>query len=120
MSEVIGAEGEEVCNLSDIIGDQGRARYLNHGPYEIVHADALFRKYFFGGPVNDLLLMFHLFRTTDQRDHHFWEDFNALLGHGHGGLKDGARLHFRDLRIGDAEAAPAMSQHGIEFMQLFY
>ena len=38
--------------------------------------------------------------------------------HFRGGFKNCARLHFGNLRINNAEAATAMTQHRIEFMQL--
>ena len=41
-----------------------------------------------------------------------------FFAHVGGGFEDGARLHLGDLRIGDAEAAAAMAEHRVEFVQL--
>ncbi len=49
----------------------------------------------------------------------FGDYLDALLRHLDGGFEDRARLHFGDLGIGDAQTASAMTQHGIEFVQLF-
>ena len=54
----------------------------------------------------------------DQRHHDFRRD--RLAGRAAGfdrGLENRARLHFRDFRIGDGEAAAAKAEHRIEFMQ---
>ena len=44
--------------------------------------------------------------------------FMPFAATSHGGLEDGARLHRGDLGIGDAEAAAAVPEHGVELVQL--
>jgi len=43
---------------------------------------------------------------------------NAFFVHGDDGFKNGARLHLGNLGVGDTQAASAMAEHRIEFMQL--
>src|SRR5229473_4595513 len=43
---------------------------------------------------------------------------HAFLLRINGRLKNGARLHLRDLWVGDAEPASTMAEHGVELVQL--
>ncbi len=71
-----------------------------------------FVEHFFRDAFDDLLLHAPVpSLEANQRDHHFRNHLDALLGHLHGGFEDGARLHFRDLGMDDAQAAAAEAQH---------
>ena len=85
---------------------------------QVLHA-GLF-EYFRGDPHHDLLLVLQFLDAADQRNHDLRNHLDTLLGYPDGGFEDGARLHLRDLRIGDAQAAAAMAQHGVELMQFFH
>ena len=77
-------------------------------------------EHFVGDVDHDLLLILEFLDAADQRNHDFRNNFHALLGHLHGGFEDGARLHFGDFGIDDAQTAAAEAQHGVELMQLFH
>src|SRR5665647_2539862 len=63
-------------------------------------------------------LVLELLLDADQRDHDLGVDVHALLLDDAGGLEDGARLHGRDLGIGDAQAAAAVAEHGVRFFEV--
>ena len=56
---------------------------------------------------------------TDEGNHHFRPDLDALLRDQDRGLEDRARLHPGDLGISDPEPASAMTEHRVELMQRF-
>jgi hypothetical protein len=53
--------------------------------FSFLHAGL--REDFFGHADHDLLLVFQLFDAADQRNHHFRNHLDALLGHLHGGFE---------------------------------
>ena len=79
-----------------------------------------FFEHFFGHSANNARLVRHFFQRGGQGNHDFDVRLAAFLGHGYCGLEDSARLHFSDLRIGNAQPATTMSQHGIELVQVFH
>ena len=66
---------------------------------------------------HDRLLTPQLLDVADERNHDLGTDLDALLRDLKGRLEDRARLHARDLRVGDAEAAAAMTEHRVELVQ---
>ena len=54
---------------------------------------------------------------TDEGNHDFGQDFDALLGDRGGGFEDRPGLHLGDIGMQNAEAAAAASEHGILFVQ---
>jgi hypothetical protein len=113
-----GAEAEELGFARYLVGQQRRARDLDHRSDEVfLLLQTGLLQNLVGHFLHDGLLVLEFLHATDQRNHHFGNDLLALLGHLHHGLEDGARLHLRDLGIGDAQAAAAMPQHGVHLMQ---
>src|ERR1035441_1341783 len=93
------------------------ARDFDHGADHVLQVlQAGLAEHFLGNGDHDLLLILEFLDAADQRDHDFGDHLHALLGHLHDGFEDGARLHFGDLGIGDAETAAAMAQHGVELV----
>src|ERR1017187_4101395 len=92
----------------------------DHGSHQVLDLVLLLGKYLFRDPAHDGSLVGHLVQSAGQWNHDLRFHLHALLGDLDGRLEDGARLHFRDLGIGDAKAAAAMAEHGIDFMQLLH
>src|ERR1035437_8544683 len=81
---------------------------------EVLHAGLA--EDFFGHGDHGLLLILEFLGAAAQRDHAFGDHLDALLEDLHDRFEDGARLHFGDLGIDDAETAAAVAQHGVEFV----
>ena len=116
LRQVVGAEGEEVGDLGDFVGDDAGARQFDHGADDVFDFHAGFGEHF-GGDFLDLGAGdFQFLAGADQRDHDFGHRGVAgFLGDGDRAFKDGAGLHFVDFRVGNAEAAAAMAEHGVGF-----
>ena len=69
--------------------------------------------------MNESDLEFELLRETDQRNHNFRPNLDSGSLNLGCGFKDGPRLHFRNFRVNNAQAATAVAEHRIEFMQFF-
>src|SRR5450830_43169 len=108
LREVVGAEAEELRHFGDLVGGERRARDLDHRADHVVRGHA----------AHDRRLVLEFLLDADQRDHDLGVDVHALLLDDAGGLEDGARLHSRDLGIGDAQAAPAVAEHGVRLFLL--
>ena len=118
LGEIVGAEGEELRFLRDLIGHQCGPGQFDHGADHVFHGPLFLREHFFRNAVHDLGLVRHLFERGGQRDHDFREHLDALFRHDDSRFENGARLHLGNLRIGDAETAAAVSEHGVELVQL--
>ena len=53
-----------------------------------------------------------------ERNHDLGLHLHAFFRDLDGRFEDGARLHFGDLGIGDAETAAAQAEHRVDFVQL--
>ena len=120
LREIVGAEGKELRFFRDLIRDQAGARQLDHRADEVINVSSLFFENFFGHAANDRCLVRHFFQRRDERNHDFGIDLYAIFGDGDGRFKNGARLHLGNFRISDSEPASAMSEHGIELVQLLH
>ena len=67
--------------------------------------------------VDDFHLEIELLFEADERDHDLRLHFDLLLRHVSGGFEDGAGLHSGDFRVGDAETAATVAEHGVKLMQ---
>src|ERR1035437_4707464 len=120
LGQVVGAEAEELGFLGDVAGGERGARNFDHGADHVLefrHAGLAER--FLGNRDHDLLLILEFLDAADQRDHDFGDHLHALLEDLYDRFEDGARLHFGDLGIGDAETAAAVAQHGVELVEFF-
>src|SRR5207247_907275 len=117
LREVVGAEGEELGGLRDLVGEQRRPRHLDHGPDEILHRDPHLRD----DAVGDLLRLrvgeLHLADGAGQRDHDLGLDRHARGRRRARRLHDRPHLHPVDLGIGDPEPAAAVPQHRVGLAQ---
>ena len=120
LGEIVGAKREEFRHPGDVFGDQRGARQLDHGAHQIIHAFAFLCEHLFGHALHNSFLVGHFLGPAYQRNHHLRMNLYALVRHRDRRLKNRASLHFRDFRIGDAQPAPAMPQHGIKFVQLLH
>ena len=117
LGEVVGSEAEELGLLGDLVGDQSGAGKLDHGADEVFDAVLLFGEDFLGDAADDVGLILHLLEGGGERNHDLRNDGDALLLELERGLDDGARLHLGDLRVGDAETAATVAEHGVLLMQ---
>ncbi len=120
LGEVVGAEAEELGVLRDLVGDERGAGHFDHRADEVVELGLLLLDHLGGHAVDDLHLEFEFLGEPNQRDHDLGTDFDAFLLHLGGGLEDGASLHLGDFRIGDAEAAATVAEHGVELVQVVH
>src|SRR5665647_2110090 len=118
LREVVGAEAEELRHFGDLVGGERRARDLDHRADQVVDGHALLGEDLRGHAAHDRRLVLELLLDADQRDHDLRVDVHALLLDDAGGLEDGARLHGRDLGIGDAQAAAAVAEHRVRFLEV--
>ncbi len=121
MREIVCAERKELGFTSNFVRCQRRSGNLDHSAdviFKILHAGSA--QHFVRNLYDQRLLILQFFYAADQRNHDLGNDFHAFLRHLYGGFKDGARLHLRYFRIGNAQAAAAMAKHRVELMQLFH
>ena len=71
---------------------------------------------FVGNAPDDSALVLHFFYGCDERNHDLSVRLHAFLLGINGSLKNGTRLHFGDLGVGNAEPAAAMAKHGVELV----
>ena len=117
LCEVVGPEREELGRLRDLIGDQRRARHLDHRADQVLHRHTHLRD----DPVGHLLRLLvgelHLAHGARQRDHDLGLDVHALGRHRARRLHDRAYLHAVDLGIRDPEPAAAVTQHRVRLLE---
>ena len=118
LSEVVGAEGEELRQLCQV----GRA---GTGPYRLDHAaepeaqrDAVacldLGAHLVGAGADALELL----HRDDLRHHDFRTYGNPGPEAAGLGLQDGADLHLVDFRVGDAETDTTMPEHRVDLVQV--
>src|SRR5262245_55403521 len=118
LSKVVRAEAEEFRDLGDAVSGQRGARQFNHRPYQVLDRFTLALKDLARDASDDVGLQLQLVHVGHQRDHDLRFDYDAFTFDLDGGLEDRARLHLGDLGINDAQAAAAMTEHRVEFVQL--
>ena len=117
LSQVIRAKRKELSGLSDFVRSEGTTWDFDHGSDKVIKFDLLLGHHFFGDAIDDFHLEIKLALESDKRDHDFWLHLDLLLGDVSSSFKDSACLHLGDLRVGDAEAATAMTKHRVELME---
>ena len=120
LRQVVRSEGEKFRIFGNLVRRRASARNFNHRADLVRNFHLLFRHDFGGDAANDCRLIFKFRRKTDERDHHFRSNANFFLNAICRRFKNRARLHFRNFRIGNSEAATAMPEHRIELMKLGY
>ena len=114
LGEVVGAEGEEVGLLGQVLGGHGGARQLDHG----ADGDAGQVGAALGGDLGDdrLALLAHqleLAHGADQRHHDLRLGAQAARDQLGRGLAQGAHLQGEQAGQVDAQADAAQAQHGV-------
>src|SRR5205823_3902844 len=104
----------------DLVGHKRGPWNFNHRPYQIVKFRLSLLSDCVGDTADDFDLKLQLARKSHQRNHDLRTNLDAFALHLRGGLKNGARLHFRNLRVNNAEAATAMAEHRVKFVQLVH
>ncbi|MPM41774.1 hypothetical protein SDC9_88433 [bioreactor metagenome] len=116
MGQVVGTEGEELGNSSGLTGNHGGARDFDHGTELVGEVDFLFFHHCFGNRDEAGLDPFELVDVTSQGDHDLRFHNDATQGAVSGSFKDGADLHFDDLRHGDGETHTTQTHHRVAFV----
>ena len=117
LRQVVRAEREELGDLGDLVGRDGRARHFDHRADHVFDLVVALREDLFGRRVDDLLLVAQLLVVAHQRNHDLHVYGHARSLDVHRRLDDGARLHLRDFGVGVAQTAAAVAQHGVELGQ---
>ena len=117
LGQVIRTEGEELCHLGDLVSGEGCTRDFNHRANHVFHLHAFFFKYLLCHPADDACLLLQLLHCANEGNHDFRTGVKPAEFQVAGSFDDGARLHFRDFRIGDAQAAAAVSEHRVELVE---
>ena len=119
LGEVVGAEGEELGFLGDIVSSEGSAGDLDHGADLIVHVAAGLVDELARHGVDDALDVCQLAGFADQGHHDFGLDLpgGTAAAHGQGSLDDGRGLHLGNFGVGDVQTAAAVTHHGVELVQ---
>ena len=118
LSQVVRAEAEELGRFGDLISSQRSTRNLDHRADHVFDFGLLLFEDPVSHAANDLLQEVQLGLGADQRDHDFRQDFGAFGLNLDGSFDDRLSLHFAEDRVGDAQAATAMTQHRVELVQL--
>ena len=79
LGEVVGAEGEELGDFRDLVGEQSGARKLDHGADDVVELDAGLLDDVVGDAAGGVLEDRELFFVENERMHDLRQYFNALL-----------------------------------------
>ena len=117
LRQVVRAEGEEFRLFGDLVRRGARARDFDHRADLVGNLHLVFRHDFVRDAADERRLVLELGEEADERNHDFRMDGNARFHDFRRRLEDGARLHFRDFRIRDAETAAAVPEHRIELVQ---
>ena len=119
LGQVVGAEGEELGLLGDLISGEGSPGDLNHGAYLVVHVGAGLGDELVGSLHHHVLHVLQFLDLAHQGNHDLGDDvvLGMLLHHIEGGSDDGGGLHFRNLGIGHGQAAATVAHHGVELME---
>ena len=119
LGQVVGAEGEELGLLGNLVGSQSRTRDLDHGADLVVHVAAGLADQTAGHRVDDALDVGQLLGLADQGNHDFGLDLpgGTAAADSQSGLDDGGGLHLGDLGVGHVQTAAAMAHHGVELVQ---
>ena len=73
---------------------------------------------FLSDAVNALFEEIHFLPADGERDFYFRECSEAFFGQSGGGVHNGPDLHLVYFGVRNAQTAAAMSQHGVEFVQV--
>ena len=119
LGEVISAEAEELRFLGDLACDQRGSRQLDHGSDEVMDFFAFLAENFLRHAPHDGCLVLHFLHGCDERNHDLCVGLDSLLLYRNRRFEDGAGLHLGNFRVGDAQSAASMSEHGVELVQLF-
>ena len=120
LRKVVGTEREELRNLGNLVGRNGRTGNLNHRTHQVVDTVVALRKYLLGNAVDNTLLVAQLLVVTHQRHHNLHLHGRSCSLDIHRSLKDCTRLHLGDLGIGVTQTATTMTEHRVHLAQVLH
>src|SRR5882762_964050 len=118
LRQVIGAEGEELRDFSDLPGQQSGTRQFDHGADDVIELHAGFPDQFIGHTARGLFEDREFLSVQNERVHDLRQYFNSGFLAFDSGFDDRAHLHLENFRIGDGQTAATMAEHRVGFVQL--
>src|SRR6266568_4321758 len=120
LGQVVGAEREEFGFDRYFVSRQGGARQFDHRADQVLDLDAVTGYCFITDRHGVLLENRQLLGGRYQRNHDLRNYAETLVFHQLADrFHDGCNLHVVDFRVGDSQAAAAVTQHRVEFVQRF-
>ena len=120
LREIVGPEREELRLFGDLVRHQSSSWQLDHRANQVFDFGPLLFEYFLGHAPHDSRLVRHFFHHSNQRNHDLGQHLDALLRAVDSCFENGASLHLGDFGIRNAETTAAVSEHGVELVQLFH
>src|SRR5438552_10737164 len=117
LRQVVRAEREELCSLSDPERGQGRARELDHRPDGDMQLDALALRDVRDYPVRLVADQVQLHQGADERHHDLHLGVTTRLDTGCGRFHDRPNLEGKKAWYDKAEPHSAQTEHRVGFVQ---
>ena len=119
LSQVVGAEGEELGLLGDLVSSQSGTGNLDHGADLVGHVGASSLDDLVRSLNHHVLNILELLDLANQGDHDLGNHVPlGVLGlNVQSGLDDSLGLHHGDLRIGNSQTAATVTHHGVKLVQ---
>ena len=106
------------AGLGDLVRRDRGARHFNHRP---IDDNPHLRAHFLHDPLGclhgEFLQVIQLVLGSNQRNHYFRQNLDAIFLRLAGGFDDRLHLHLENFRIGDRQTVAAMAQHRIGFIE---
>ena len=118
LRQVIGTKGEKLGQFRQITGTGAGANGFDHRAEFEAQADAVMVFHLGAHLVDAGADALELLYGNHLRHHDLRADRDAGLEACSLGLQNGPNLHFVDFRVGDAQSHTAMTEHGVDLMQV--
>ncbi len=119
LSEVVGAEAEEVSFFCDFVSGKSCSRDFNHSADFVFEVNAAFFDDCVCGFDNRLFAVLQFFDFADERNHNFRLDFPVGMTslNVDSSLDNRFGLHNRDFGISNRKTASSVTHHRVELVQ---
>ena len=119
LCQIVGSEAEEIRFFRNFVRGEGGTGNLDHGAHLVMQVAVRRFDLLIGSGNDNILYIPELFDLSNQRDHDLGREIpvRVFCLHGEGRFDDRSCLHSGDFRISNAQAAAAMSHHGVELVQ---